>query len=145
MMSGDQNDHNTLRSVAAQGFRYGFVLSEHVIADYLYIHNCEEGVTFHDSSHLTVINHITAQHNKRIITTTTTKLFGHDKGPCAVEIGSINFESGRGLDPAVDALEYGVYDPENRLKGYARWYQPWGDQEFPVCGAKKFHISHFGD
>ena len=145
MMSGDQNDHNTLRSVAVQGFRYGFVLSEHVIADYLYIHNCEEGVTFHDSSHLTVINHITAQHNKRIITTTTTKLFGHDKGPCAVEIGSINFESGRGLEPAVDALEYGVYDPENRLRGYARWYQPWGDQEFPVCGANKFHISHFGD
>ena len=38
MMSGDQNDDNTLRNVAVQGFRYGFVLSEHVIADYLYIH-----------------------------------------------------------------------------------------------------------
>jgi len=145
MMSGDQNDNNTLRNVAVQGFRYGFVLGEHVVADYLYIHNCEEGITFHDSSHLTIINHIVAQHNKRIVTTTTTKLFGHAKGACNVEIGSINFESGRGLSPKVDALEYGVYDPENRLVGYARWFQPWGEQVFPVCGAAKFHITHFGD
>ncbi len=145
MMSGDQNDDNTLRNVAVQGFRYGFVLSEHVIADFLYIHNCEEGATFHDSSHLSVINHITAQHNKRIITTTTTELFGHAKGVCAVEIGSINFESGRGYMPKVDALEYGVYDPENRLYGYCRWFQPWGEQKFPVFGAKNYHITHFGD
>ena len=143
--SGDQNDDNTLRNVAVQGFRYGFVCSEHVIADFLYIHNCEEGITFHDSSHLTVINHITAQHNRCIVTTTTTELFGTAKGPCAVEIGSINFESGRGLKPAVDALEYGVYDPENRLRGYAKWFQPWGEQQFPVCGAANFHVTHFGD
>ncbi len=145
MMSGDQNDNNTLRNVAVQGFRYGFVLSEHVVADYLYIHNCEEGLTFHDSSHLSIINHIVAQHNKRIVTSTTTELFGHAKGPCNVEIGSINFESGTGYSPKVDALEYGVYDPENRLVGYVRWFQPWGAQKFPICGAAKFHITHFGD
>ena len=145
MMSGDQNDNNTLRNVAVQGFKYGFVLSEHVIADFLYVHNCEEGITFHDSSHISSIQHITAQHNKRIISTTTTKLFGHAKGPCAVEIGSLNFESGRGLSPVVDALEYGVYDPENRLRGYVKWYQPWGEQAFPVKGAENFHITHFGD
>ena len=145
MMSGDQNDHNTLRNVAVQGFRYGLVLSEHVVADYLYVHNCEEGLTFHDSSHLSVINHITAQHNRRLVTTTTTELFGHAKGPCAVEIGSINFESGRGLLPKVDALEYGVYDPENRLRGDLKWFQPWGEQEFPVFGAAHFHVTHFGD
>ena len=45
--SGDQNDNNVLRNVAAQGFRYGFVLGEHVVADYLYVHNCEEGIIFH--------------------------------------------------------------------------------------------------
>ncbi len=145
MMSGDQNDDNTLRNVAVQGFKYGFVLSEHVIADFLYVHNCEEGVTFHDSSHVSSIQHITAQHNKRIITTTTTKLFGHAKGRCAVEIGSLNFEPGTGLQPAIDALEYGVFDPENRLRGYLKWYQPWGEQRFPVCGAENFHITHFGD
>ena len=83
--------------------------------------------------------------NKRIVTTTTTELFGHAKGVCAVEIGSINFESGRGLKPAIDALEYGVYDPENRLRGYAKWFQPWGEQQFPVFGAANFHVTHFGD
>ena len=34
--SGDQNDNNVLRNVSVQGFRYGFVFGEHVIADYLY-------------------------------------------------------------------------------------------------------------
>ena len=144
MMSGDQNDNNVLRNVAVQGFRYGFVLGEHVVADYLYVHNCEEGIVFHDSSHLSVINHVVAQHNRRIVTTTTSELFGHAKGPCNVEIGSINFESGTGSHPAVDALEYGVYDPENRLNGYLRWFAPWGDP-FPVHGAENFHITHFGD
>ncbi|MBQ6470415.1 MAG: hypothetical protein IJJ33_00395 [Victivallales bacterium] len=144
MMSGDQNDNNTLRNVAVQGFKYGLVLGEHVIADFLYIHNCEEGITFHDSSHVTSIYHITAQHNRRIITTTTERLYGHAKGLCAVDVGSLNFESGTGLSPAIDALEYGVYDPENRLRGYLKWYQPWGEQVFPVCGAENFHISHFG-
>ncbi len=145
VLSGDQNDDNVVRNVAVQGFRYGIVSGEHVVADYLYIHNCEEGLTFHDSSHLSIINHIVAQHNKRIVTSTTTELFGHAKGPCNVEIGSINFESGTGYSPKVDALEYGVYDPENRLVGYVRWFQPWGAQKFPICGAAKFHITHFGD
>lgn len=145
MMSGDQNDHNTLSNVAVQGFKYGFVLSEHVVANYLYIHNCENGVIFHDSSHVTTIQHITAQHNKRIVATTTDNLFGHAKGNCAVEIGSLNFESGTNLEPAIDALEYGVYDPESRLTGCLKWFQPWGDQLFPVCGATRFKITHFGD
>ena len=145
MTSGDQNDNNTLRNVAVQGFRYGLVLGEHVIADYLYVHNCEEGITFHDSSHITSIYHICAQHNRKIITTTTTELFGHKPGPCAVEIGTLNFESGTGIPPQISQLEYGVYDVGNRLLGSLKWYQPWGEQRFPVCGAEHFHITHFGD
>ena len=137
MMSGDQNDHNVIRSVAVQGFKYGLVLGEHVVADYLYVHNCEEGIVFHDSSHLTVIQHIVAQHNRRIITTTRERLFGHEKGPCRVQIGSLNFESGKGLQPAVSRLEYGVYDPDQRLSGTLVWLEPWGDRIFPtVCGPK---------
>ena len=137
MMSGDQNDHNVIRSVAVQGFKYGLVLGEHVVADYLYVHNCEEGIVFHDSSHLTVIQHIVAQHNRRIITTTRERLFGHEKGPCRVQIGSLNFESGKGLQPAVSRLEYGVYDPAQRLSGTLVWLEPWGDRIFPtVCGPK---------
>lgn len=142
--SGDQNDDNVLRNVAAQGFRYGFVCGEHVVADYLYIHNCEEGITFHDASHLSVIRHIVAQHNAVILSTTTEKLFGMEKGPCNVQIDSVNLECGTGLRPAVCALRYGVSDPEDRLRGSLVWHKPWGKQEFPVNGARRFSISNFG-
>lgn len=136
MTSGDQNDDNVLRNVAVQGFKYGLVCGEHVVADYLYIHNCEEGIVFHDSSHLSVIQHVVAQHNRTIVATTRENLFGHEKGPCFVLFGSIDFESGSGLKPQIDQLRYGVFDPENRLHGSLLWHQPWGEKQFPVCGAK---------
>lgn len=141
--SGDQNDNNVIRNVAAQGFRYGFVLGEHVVADYLYVHNCEEGVTFHDCSHLSVINHIVAQHNTVILSTTTADLFGMHKGPCNVLVDTVNFECGTGLKPAVSALKYGVYDPENRLHGSLKWHKPWGKQEFPSVCSERFEIKKF--
>ena len=105
VLSGDQNDNNVVRNVSVQGFRYGIVAGEHVVADYLYIHNCEEGLTFHDCSHLSVIGHIVAQHNAVIVSTTDIDLFGMPKGPCNVEIGTLNFECGTGLKPAVSQLE----------------------------------------
>lgn len=141
--SGDQNDNNVLRNIAVQGFRYGLVLGEHVVADYLYIHNCEEGVTFHDCSHLSVINHIVAQHNTVILSTTTTNLFGMEKGPCNVQVGTLNFECGTGLKPAVSALKYGVYDPDSRLRGSLIWHKPWGKQELPSVCTDKFEIKQF--
>lgn len=141
--SQDQNDNNVLRNVAAQGFKYGFVLGEHVVADYLYIHNCEEGITFHDCSHLSVINHIVAQHNTVILSTTTETLFGMPKGPCNVLVGSVDFECGTGHKPVVSQLKYGVYDPEVRLHGSLVWHKPGGKQEFPsVCG-ERFSIKQF--
>ena len=143
MMSGDQNDNQVLNNVAVQGFRYGFVLGEHVVADYLYVHNCEEGIVFHDATHLSVINHVVAQHNRVILSTTTTNLFGHARAPCNVIVGSVNFESGRGLLPKVSQLVTGVQDPENRLRGSLVWHQPWGDGQFPVVGAKNFTITRF--
>ena len=141
--SGDQNDNNVLNNLASQGFRYGFVLGEHVVADYLYVHNCEEGVTFHDCSHLSVINHIVAQHNTVIVSANVNDLFGMPKGPCNVMIGSVNFECGTGLRPAVSQLRYGVYDPEQRLHGSLTWHKPWGKQEFPALCGEKFEIKHF--
>ena len=143
MMSGDQNDNQVLNNVAVQGFRYGLVLGEHVVADYLYVHNCEEGIVFHDATHLSVINHVVAQHNRVILSTTTTNLFGHARAPCNVIVGSVNFESGRGLLPKVSQLVTGVQDPENRLRGSLVWHQPWGDGQFPVVGAKNFTITRF--
>ena len=75
--SGNQNDDQILRNVAVQGFRYGFVLGEHVCADYLYVHNCEEAIVFHDATHLSTIGHIVAQHNRIILSTTRGKTFGN--------------------------------------------------------------------
>ncbi len=143
MMSGDQNDNNVLRNVSVQGFRYGFVLGEHVVADYLYIHNCQEAITFHDSSHRTKINHVVAQHNQHILTTTRENLFGHEKGPCNVSIDSVNFECGTGIKPDVCQLKYAVYDPEERLHGSITWHKPWGKQEFPVICGEQFKVTHF--
>jgi len=143
MTSGDQNDDNVLRNVAVQGFKYGFVLGEHVVADYLYVHNCEEGITFHDCSHLSVVNHIVAQHNRVILSTTRGALFGHAPGPCNVEIGTVNFECGTGLLPKISQLQYGIYDPENRLHGSLTWHKPWGEQEFPTLCSVAFQVTHF--
>ena len=145
MMSGDQNDNQVLNNVAVQGFRYGLVLGEHVVADYLYVHNCEEGIVFHDATHLSVINHVVAQHNRVILSTTVTNLFGHRPSRCNVIVGSVNFESGRRLLPEVSGLVYGIYDPENRFHGSLVWHQPWGDGEFPIKGAKNFKVSRFPD
>ena len=142
--SNDQNDDTVLHNVAAQGFRYGFVLGEHVVADYLYVHNCEEGITFHDASHLSVINHIVAQHNTVILSTTDVELYGNKKGRCNVIVGSVNFECGTGLRPLVDQLRYGVRDTENRLRGWLYWHKPWGKKEFPVLGCETFEVIKFG-
>jgi len=90
-----------------------------------------------------VINHVVAQHNRVILATTTTNLFGHAKAQCNVIVGSVNFESGHGLLPAVSRLVAGVSDPENRLRGSLVWHQPWGDGRFPVVGAKNFKIVRF--
>lgn len=141
--SGDQNDNNVLRNVAVQGFRYGFVLGEHVVADYLYIHNCENGVTFHDCSHLSILNHIVAQHNTVILAAATSDLFGMERGACFVQVGTVNFECGTGLKPQINQLKYGVYDPQQRLHGSLTWHKPWGNQEFPVVCGKDFEIKHF--
>ena len=138
--SGDQNDDNVLRNVAVQGFRYGFVLGEHVVADYLYVHNCEEGIIFHDCSHLSVISHVVAQHNTVILSTTRGNLFGMQGGPCNVLVGSVNFECGTDLKPTISQLKYGVYDPEGRLHGSLVWHKPWGKQEFPSVCRERFEI-----
>lgn len=143
ILSGDQNDNNVIRNISVQGFRYGIVAGEHVVADYLYIHNCEEGITFHDCSHLSVINHIVAQHNTVIVSTTDTELFGMAKGPCNVEIGTVNFECGTGLKPEVSQLRYGVRDNDGRLHGSLRWHKPWGKKEFPVICTERFSVERF--
>ncbi len=145
MGPGDQNDNVVIRNCAAQGFKYGFVLGEHVVADYLYVHNNEEAIVFHDCSHLSVINHVVAQHNTCILSTTRGTMLGHEPGPCNVIVGSVNFEDGHRLKPVVSQMKYGIYDPEERLTGELCWHEPWGDKEFPVVGASKMKVRVFGE
>ena len=144
-MSGNQNDDQIMRNVAVQGFRYGFVLGEHVDADYLYVHNCEEGIVFHDATHLSTINHIVAQHNRVILSTTRGKMFGNTPARVNVKINVLNFEGGQTVasPPHVSKLVYGIYDPDNRLRGSVIWHEPWGAHEFPVVGAKNFIVEDY--
>ena len=143
MISGDQNDNQVLDNVAAQGFRYGFVLGEHTVASYLYVHNCEEAIVFHDSTHLSMINHVVAQHNQCILATTRTNLFGHRKDICNVIVGGIDYETGGGTLPEVSRMKYGVFDPENRFRGSCVHHLGWpgnGRSFFPVEGGKNMSI-----
>lgn len=143
--SGDQNDNQVIRNVAVQGFRYGFVLGEHVVADYLYVHNCEEGIVFHDATHLSVINHIVAQHNRVILSTSRGMLFGNKPARVNLIVNSLNFEGGQTvpLPPMVSKLVYGIYDPDDRLHGSITWHEPWGANVFPVEGASHFKVERF--
>lgn len=143
MLSGDQNDNQVLDNVAVQGFRYGFVMGEHVVASYLYVHNCENALAFFDATHLSVIHHVVAQHNRRIVTTTEGRLFGHEPATVNVEIGSIDYEPGGFCKPAVSRLEHGVYDPGNRLRGSVKYHPGYGEPVFPVHGAKHFRVERF--
>lgn len=143
--SGNQNDDQILRNVAVQGFRYGFVLGEHICADYLYVHNCEEAIVFHDATHLSTIGHIVAQHNRVILSTTRGKMFGNTPAKVNLTVGVLNFEGGQTVPspPEVSKLVYGIYDPDNRLRGSITWHEPWGAKVFPVCGAEKYNIQKY--
>ena len=143
--SGDQNDEQIFRNVAVQGFRYGYVFGEHIVADHLYVDNCEEAVVFHDSTHLSKIGMLVAQHNRTILATTRGNLFGNRPAPVNVQIDLLNFEGGQTVaaPPEVSKLVYGIYDPENRLHGSIVWHEPWGKHEFSVVGAKNFSIRPF--
>lgn len=137
--SGDQNDNNVLRNVASQGFKFGFVLGEHVIADYLYVHNSEYALLFHDSSHVSFIQHVVAQHNQRILCTVPYDLFGMQRGKCVVGIGSIDFEPGNpALRPLVSNMTHGIWDQENRLMGSLKYFSgcPFNQDFFPIEGGK---------
>ena len=146
--SGDQNDNNVLRNVSVQGFRYGFVFGEHVIADYLYAHNCEEAMVFHDVSHISMINHLVAQHVGILVSTTHDVLYGMSAGPCNLEIGIIDNEPWAVMPPACSGLKYIVYDPQNRLHGSMRYHTghlPLSDVgfEFPIVCSEQFKVSRF--
>ena len=121
------------------------MLGEHIFADYLYVHNCEEAFVFHDATHLSTIGHIVAQHNRIILSTTRGKMFGNNPDRVNLTVGVLNFEGGQTVPspPDVSKLVYGIYDPDNRLHGSVQWHEPWGLGVFPVCGAEKIRVEKY--
>lgn len=141
--SGDQNDHQVLEHVAVQGFRYGIVLGEHIAASYLYVHNCENGIVFMDSTHLSLINHVVAQHNQRVVVAGDHGLFGLRTRKIYVLIRGIDLEAGDKARPLVSRMKYGLWDPENRFHGSINWHHgaPVGRDYFPIKGGKNIKCS----
>ena len=136
--SADQNDHQAFRSVGVQGFKYGFVFGEHTVADYLYVHNCEEGIVFHDCSHLSHIHHVVAQHNRIIVSALRQPTFElPDSRNIYFQINSIDFEPGF-EPPEAYLMRYGVFDPDNRMHAKVTYHSgcPVATAPFPVCGGE---------
>lgn len=141
----DQNDHQAFRSVGVQGFKYGFVFGEHTVADYLYVHNCEEGIVFHDSSHLSHIHHVVAQHNKIIVSALRQPTFELPSSEnIYFQINSIDFEPGF-EEPAAYRMEYGVYDPDHRMKARMTYHSgyPVASAPFHILGGKNVIAQKF--
>ncbi len=145
--SADQNDHQVFRSVGVQGFKYGFVFGERVWADYLHVHNCEEGIVFHDSSHLSHISYVAASHNKIIVSALRQNTFGLKASTnIFFRIDDIDFEPGSG-EPEAYRLKYGVYDPDNRMTARITYHSgyPVDTAPFPLYGGKKVQLQKFSD
>lgn len=62
-----------------------------------------------------------------------------------LKINVLNFEGGQTVasPPHVSKLVYGIYDPDNRLRGSVLWHEPWGAHEFPIVGAKNFFAEDY--
>lgn len=141
--SDDQNDHQAFRSVGVQGFKYGFVFGEHTVADYLYVHNCEEAIVFHDSSHFSHIHHVVAQHNRSIVSALRQPTFELQPSmKIYFQIDSIDFEPGWG-QPDAYVLEHGVYDPDDRMHARIMYHGVPVTVAFPVCGGKHVQVGRF--
>ena len=149
IMSRVLNDDQVIYNVNVQGFKYGIVMGEHTHGLYLYLHNNEEALCFTGSSHLSKIDFVTAQHNRRILSCSRGRLFDRNYSPKSVvrvSVHGVSIEDGRAERPLANRLEYGVYDPENKLRGTFEYYVlggGLGKGEFPVLGAKKFKIRNF--
>ncbi|OPZ97513.1 MAG: Pectate lyase superfamily protein [Planctomycetes bacterium ADurb.Bin412] len=155
IMPGDQSDTQMLRNVSAQGFRYGFVLGEMLVADYLSVTNCDEAIMVHGFTELSHIQFVVSMNNRIIVSAMRQPTFGMVPPPrkfMHVSIGLINFEHCRGekgnpegSKPRICNTQYGVYDPDNRIRGRLQWYCGWppNDAFFPVEGGKNMDISRF--
>ena len=147
MASGDQNDDQIFRNVAAQGFKYGFVFGEHTCAEHLYVHNTEYAISFADATHPAIINRVVAQHNTRIFCTLPNGTFGRRANWVNLIVNECDYETGDRTLPAISRLRYGVYDPESRFRGSITYLQGLpgnGKCRFPVEGGTNVMLRVLG-
>ena len=147
MASGDQNDDQIFRNVAAQGFKYGFVFGEHTCAEHLYVHNTEYAICFADSSHPSILNRVVAQHNARIFCTLPGGTFGRRANWVNLIVNECDYETGKGALPVISRMQYGVYDPDSRFRGSITYLQGFpgnGACFFPVEGGTNITLRALG-
>ena len=148
MGSGDQSDDQIFRNVAVQGFKYGFVFSEHTTAEHLYIHNCEYGVCSADATHPAILNRVLAQHCTRIFCALPNGTFGHRAGWINLIVNENDYETGEGTLPTISRMRYGVWDPDNRMRGsitYLQGYPGNGQCVYPVLGGTNLTLRALGE
>jgi len=153
IMPGDQSDNQMLRNAGTQGFKYGMVLGEMLVADYLTIANCETAIVANSFTELSQVQHVVSHNNRVILSPFLKTTFGMVPNKRVfLRVGVVNFEHCRGekghpdgWPPVVNNTVYGVFDPEDRLYGCLQWYCGWppNDNYFPVEGAKNMRISRF--
>ena len=152
IMSNGLNDQQIIHGVNVQGFKYGIVMAEHTHATYLYLHNNEYALTFSESAYVSAIDFVTAQHNRCILHVPNNGLYGRGCGPdvrsaVQVDLTGLSVEDGKGTWPKVSQLKWGVYDPNDRLRGVVEYRvldfgYPWRPT-FPVVGARRLKVVDF--
>jgi len=148
MSSGDQNDQQVYRNVYVQGFKFGFVFSEMIYADHLHASNCEYAVGFLDSTHSSLICHLTTHNNRRCIcalpvgtatvsgeSTVYPTPFGFtmaypefETNPnyepqINLEVVQHDYECGHFSKPWISQMHLGISDPSNRIHGRITYNQ----------------------
>jgi len=153
IMSGELNDQQIVHDVNVQGFKYGIVMAEHTYANYVYLHDNQYALTFSGSFHLSKVDFVTAQLNHCILCVPDWPLFGRGCGPKAKEpvnvtVSHVSIEDGSTVGPKACRLGYGVYDPNNRLRGSISYYVMGFSFEplpFRIFGAQRFRICPLGN
>ena len=151
IMSRVLNDDQVIYNVNVQGFKYGIVMGEHTHGLYLYLHNNEEALCFTGSSHLSKIDFVTAQMNRCVLCVPDWNLFGRLGGaksvsPVRVDVMNVSIEDGANSRPRICQLKWGVYDPNNRLRGSMSYLLLGFDfypMPFTTVGARMFRLCPF--
>lgn len=99
------------------GFRYGFIISEHMKAKNISVWDCENGIAFSKMDHAAQIGFAHCQNVKNIITALPVNTMGHTEGTSFVDMQMVGIESNSGQIPTDFNYAAFIEDPGNRIKG----------------------------